>query len=181
MTLLRSEMFCVVIAVVFMFRAASPAFGQLPGNREFGSILNNDASNIMYAGTGADTTPDEFRKGVGHLLDARPGLLAQSSGQSDLVFYRSNVATPFSKYVEETNRMVPAMRRFAELGTDPLQLTIEVCRQRGVPIVVSYRINAEDMGPRGGAKAGRCCRSRSPATRRSPPWNWNNIGARPGT
>ena len=121
----------------------------LPGNRHFGSILNNDASNIMYAGSGEDMTPEEYRKGVGHLLDAKPGLLAQSIGQPDPVFYQSEVATPYNKYGPETNRMVPSMRVLAAKGTDPLALTAEVCRQRGVPIVASYRMNAEDMGPGG--------------------------------
>ncbi len=146
----RPEFIVIAVAVTTMLHVGGcRASGKLPGNREFGSILNNDASNIMYAGTGADTTPDEFRKGVGHLLDAKPGLLAQSIGQPDPVFYQSKVATPFSKYVEQTNRMVPAMRALAAQGTDPLALTAEVCRQRGVPVVASFRMNAEDMGPRG--------------------------------
>ena len=69
--------------------------GGLPDNKHFGSILNNDATNIMYAGTGKNMTADEYRKGVGHLLDAKPGVLAQSIGQPDPVFYRSKVATPW--------------------------------------------------------------------------------------
>ena len=133
-----------MVAVV-QLGCAAPKF---PDNRGFGSILNNDATNIMYASTGADTTPEEFRRGIGFLLDARPGLLAQSTGQPDPVFYRSQVATPFSEYVEETNRVVPAMRALAAAGTDPLQLAVEVCRERGIPVVASYRMNSEDFGPR---------------------------------
>lgn len=36
---------------------------ELPNNRRFGSILNNDTSNIMYAGTGENMMPKECRKG----------------------------------------------------------------------------------------------------------------------
>jgi len=128
------------------------ATGGLPDNKQLGSILNNDATNIMYSGTGKNMTADEYRKGVGHLLDAKPGVLAQSIGQPDPVFYRSKVATSFSKYVgpiHPNNRAVPALIALAEQGTDPLALTVEVCRQRGVPVVASFRMNAEDMG-RGG-------------------------------
>jgi len=70
------------------------ATGGLPDNKQFGSILNNDATNIMYAGTGENMTVEEYRKGVDHLLDAKPGVLAQSIGQPDPVFYQSKVATP---------------------------------------------------------------------------------------
>jgi hypothetical protein len=37
-----------------------------------------------------------------------------------------------------------AMRRLVSMGTDPLTLSIEVCRERGVFILASYRMNAED-------------------------------------
>ena len=37
-----------------------------------------------------------------------------------------------------------AMRRLEAFGTDPLALTIEVCRRRGVFAVASYRMNSND-------------------------------------
>ena len=150
---LGSIIFAVVITAM-LHVGTRGASAELPGNRHFGSILNNDATNIMYAGTGENMTPDEYRKGVGHLLDAKPGVLAQSIGQPDPVFYRSKVATRWDKYwgaemgVHLTNRAAPAIRALAAQDTDPLALTVEVCRQRGVPIVASFRMNAEDMAVR---------------------------------
>jgi len=147
----------VVVVAVFaalLHGGVSSASAELPGNRQFGTILNNDATNIMYAGTGEDMTPDEYRNGVHRLLDAKPGVLAQSIGQPDPVFYRSKVATRWDKYwkaemgVHATNMAAPAVRALAAQGTDPLALTVEVCRQRGVPIVASFRMNGEDMATR---------------------------------
>ena len=146
----------IVVAVfaTLLHGGVSSASAELPGNRQFGTILNNDATNIMYAGTGEDMTPDEYRNGVHHLLDAKPGILAQSIGQPDPVFYRSKVATRWDKYwkaemgVHATNITAPAMRALAAHNTDPLALTVEVCRQRGVPIVASFRMNAMDLATR---------------------------------
>jgi hypothetical protein len=127
-------------------------------SRQLGSILNNDTNNILYAGSGPRTTPDEYKKAVMHLLDTQPGLLAQNVGMPDPVIYRTQVATAWDKYTagviqtiwpetpeEDAQRQPEAMRRLFEAGTDPLTLTIEACRERGVPIVASYRMNAEDF------------------------------------
>ena len=128
-------------------------------NKRLGTIQNNDVNNILHAGSGKDMTPDEYRIAVGHLLDGGPDVLAQDVGLPDPVTYRSNVATTWDKHhVEVTaatwpeDRAVPegavneadAILRLFEAGTDPLQLTIETCRARGVAILASYRMNAED-------------------------------------
>jgi len=130
---------------------------QLPGNKQIGSILNNDIDNIFAALSGAETTPAEYKKAVGHLLETQPGLLAQNVGMPDPVIYRSKVATTLEKYYNEVVTAVwgaeaaagdPAaacMKALLDAGTDPLTITIEACRERGVPILASYRMNAEDF------------------------------------
>ena len=123
-----------------------------------GTILNNDIDNILTAGSGPKTTPDEYQKSVMHLLDTKPGVLVQNVGMPDPVAYRTQVATPWDRYIaevtksvwpetaeEDAERQPEALRRLFEAGTDPLTLTIEACRERGVPIVASYRMNAEDF------------------------------------
>jgi hypothetical protein len=126
--------------------------------RKLGSILNNDINNILYAISTELTAPQEYSKAVGHLLDTEPGVLAQNVGMPDPVLYPSDVATSWEKYHAEVCRTVwptmdaaaaghqgLVMRRLREAGTDPLTLTIQMCRQRQVPVVASYRMNAEDM------------------------------------
>src|SRR5438445_10410098 len=61
-------------------------------NKSLGSILNNDINNILGVLSGAKTTPAEYKKAVLHLLDAKPGVLAQNVGMPDPVIYRSQVA-----------------------------------------------------------------------------------------
>ena len=128
---------------------------RLPGNRRLGSILNNDTNNILNASSGEKITAGEYKKAVLHLLDARPGVLAQNVGMPDPVIYRSKVATTWDKYHAQVvkdvfgaknDRQASAMRKLLELGTDPLKITIEACRARDVLIVASYRMNAEDFG-----------------------------------
>ncbi|MCK4590497.1 MAG: hypothetical protein KAT86_01985, partial [Candidatus Latescibacteria bacterium] len=112
-------------------------------SRQLGSILNNDINNILYAGSGPQTTPAEYKKAVMHLLDTQPGVLAQNVGMPDPVIYRTQVATTWDKYVGEVKKTVwpeiaeaeaqyeaVAVRRLFEAGTDPLTLTIEACRER---------------------------------------------------
>jgi len=128
---------------------------KLPGNKKLGSILNNDINNILWALSGSKTTPAEYKKAVLYLLDTKPGVLAQNVGMPDPVIYRSNVATTWDKYYAEVHKKIwpsaklsgedSAIVRLFEQGTDPLILTIEACRERGIPIVVSYRMNAEDF------------------------------------
>jgi hypothetical protein len=66
-------LFALTLIAAVLHAGVRGVCAELPGNRQFGSILNNDATNIMYAGTAADMTPNEYRKGVDHLLDAQPG------------------------------------------------------------------------------------------------------------
>ena len=112
-------------------------------NRKLGSILNNDINNILFAVSGAGTTPAEYRKAVDHLLDTKPGVLAQNVGMPDPIIYRSNVATTWDKYVG--GEQAQAQADLFAAGTNPLAITIEACRERDVMIVASYRMNAEDF------------------------------------
>ena len=126
--------------------------------KQLGSIFNNDINNILCAISGPQTTPAEYKKAVIHLLDAKPGVLAQNVGMPDPVTYRTQVATTWDKYIPEVIKTIwpetpeeqaqwqsAGMRRLLEAETDPLTLTIEACRERSVPIVASYRMNAEDF------------------------------------
>ncbi|MSO21750.1 MAG: hypothetical protein EXQ58_00545 [Acidobacteria bacterium] len=135
---------------------------QVPSGKKLRTICNNDIDNILWALPGEDTTAEQYRHVVDCMLDARPGVLAQNVGLPDPVIYRSKVATSFDKYLVEVTKRVPSwqsyiefattgaarqaavMRKLLRLGTDPLALTIEVCRKRGVPLVASYRMNSED-------------------------------------
>ncbi|MFH1008463.1 MAG: hypothetical protein V1800_13335 [Candidatus Latescibacterota bacterium] len=126
--------------------------------RKLGSIMNNDSTNILMSSVGAEITPAEYKKAVGHLLDARPGVLAQAVGMPDPVIYRTQVATTWDKYTGAVSQVIwpdkteqqalghaDAMRSLLRAGTDPLTLTVEACRERGVPVLASYRMNAEDF------------------------------------
>ncbi len=110
--------------------------------KQLGTIFNNDGNNILYAFSGAEITVEEYKRAVRRLLEAQPGVLAQHVGQPDPVIYRTKVATSIDKH--GTGRDSQAMGKLLKLGTDPLTLTIEVCREQGVPIVASYRMNGED-------------------------------------
>ncbi|MFN0169158.1 MAG: hypothetical protein ACKV22_22265 [Bryobacteraceae bacterium] len=129
----------------------------LPSNRRFGSILNNDINNILIACSGARTTRAEYAKAVEALLLGKPGVLAQNVGMPDPVIYKTAVATTFDKHIVEATRQTwptskpsgaeaqaGVMAALFSAGTDPLRITVEVCRKHGVPIVASYRMNAED-------------------------------------
>ena len=117
--------------------------------RKLRVILNMDDSARLARSPGRDITAQWHRDDLlQELIVTRPGVYAQCVGFPDPVIYRSKVATTMDKYIEIYTKdpRGPAMRRLLELGTDPLELVVEVCRQRGVPIVASYRMNAEDMG-----------------------------------
>ena len=127
-------------------------------NRALGSVLNNDINNILWACSGAEITPEEYQRAVFGLLDAGPGVLAQNVGMPDPVLYRSRVATTWDTYhtevlqkvwpdlsPEEARKESDAMQTLMAADTDPLSLTIACCRERGVPVVASYRMNAEDF------------------------------------
>ena len=126
--------------------------------RGLGSIFNNDINNILHASAGDAITVAQYSGAVHAILDHRPGLLAQNVGMPDPVIYPSAVATGWEVYHAEISRELwpeqepgvaereaGALRRLAALGTDPLQLTIDACRQRHTPVVASYRMNAEDF------------------------------------
>ncbi len=136
--------------------AGEPAGRALSG-RNLGTIFNNDINNILYALNGKKSSPQEYQRVVNVLLDLKPGVLAQNVGLPDPVIYRTKVATTFDKYLlevskatwpkdsdEGTVRQRDLMARMLQEGTDPLTVTIEACRKRGIPIVASYRMNAED-------------------------------------
>lgn len=126
--------------------------------KKLGSILNNDINNILFAISEEETAPEEYRKAVLHLLGAAPGVLAQNVGMPDPVIYRTEVATTWDKYHGEVRRAVwpdaeadeaehetRVMCQILAAATDPLTLTIEACREHGVLVLASYRMNAEDM------------------------------------
>ena len=124
----------------------------------FRSIFNNDINNILIASSGADITPAEYQRAVYAILDGQPGLLAQNVGLPEAVIYPTSVATTYDKYLEEVTpiahpvhrdspyaaRQSQALKKLFGIGTDPLSLTIEACRKRSIPIVASFRMNAED-------------------------------------
>lgn len=140
----------VAFVVLWLFFAKSAAWAAAaelpPDNRQLRSIFNNDADNILYAMDSAKTAAEivaDYRAALEPILEARPGVFAQNVGNPDPVIYRSRVATPWSKYVG--GHSAESMTKMVAAGTDPLQVTIEECRSRGVPIIVSYRMNAEDF------------------------------------
>ncbi|MFA6239623.1 MAG: hypothetical protein WC655_01765 [Candidatus Hydrogenedentales bacterium] len=150
----------VVIASLLVCSGAYPAEagGEALQGKKLGTIFNNDINNILWMSTGKDISEDEYRYAVMRILDLGPGVFAQNVGMPDPVIYRSTVATTWDKYhaevtkavwpetkPEDAERQAGAMRRLLELGTDPLTITIQACRERGVPIVASYRMNAEDF------------------------------------
>ncbi len=129
-------------------------------NRTLGTIHNNNVNNILAWSSGVGMTPAEYREAVDHLLDGKPGLLAQNVGIPDPVIYRSDVATRWDAHLVEVSRMTwpkqapddaqrqaGAMAKLVSAGTDPLQLTIEACRARGTPVVAGYRMNEEQWYP----------------------------------
>ncbi len=121
--------------------------------RKLDTIQNNDSNNIIHQGSGQDMTPDEYRRAVHHLLDGEPSALAQCVGMPDPVTYETKVATTWDKHIVETSlmewgdrggpeqikrsagRQADAVAKLRSMGTDPLELTIEVCRERGVLIL----------------------------------------------
>ena len=84
-------------------------------------------------------------------------MLAQNVGMPDPVIYHTQVATTWDKHHNqvvaavwgkekaEKDTQAACMKALLEAGTDPLALTIEACRERGVKVVASYRMNAEDF------------------------------------
>lgn len=124
-----------------------PAVAELPeSNRAFRTIFNNDTDNILYAldsGRSPQNIVADYRRAIAQIAESRPGIMAQNVGNPDPVIYRSREATAWSKYIDGPVSI--SMNKMIEAGTDPLQVTIEVCREHGVPVVASYRMNAEDF------------------------------------
>ena len=129
----------------------------VPDNRRFGTIFNNDGNNILLGLDGRRATVDDYRAAVFAILDSRPGILAQCVGGPEAVLYPTKVDTRFHIYLVEVSaktwpdagterfqRQCDVMERLNELGTDPFSITIKCCRERGVPVLASYRMNAED-------------------------------------
>ena len=129
--------------------------------RKLGTIFNDDTTNMCFGNAQADCTQEQYKKTVLTLLrEGKPGVFAFDVGQSESVYYRSEVATYRSKYYEkvcaalaasdfvspETPRIISdMMEAFAAQGTDILQLTIEACHEANVPVIASYRMGAEDF------------------------------------
>jgi len=115
-------------------------------NRAFRTIFNNDTDNVLYA-TDSGKSPQhviaDYRRAITQIAEARPGIMAQNVGNPDPVIYRSAEATAWSKYLDGPVSI--SMNKMIEAETDPLQVTVEVCHEHGVPVVASYRMNAEDF------------------------------------
>ena len=153
---------CVVPALLCVLSAACgwPVESDQPQieGKKLGTVFNNDINNILWMSTAKAVTAEEYRCAVMRILDLSPGVFAQNVGMPDPVIYRSKVATTWDKYhaqvtkavwpetsEEDAERQAAAMRRLLELDTDPFTITIQACRERGVPILASYRMNAEDF------------------------------------
>lgn len=144
-----------LVGVMFPLGIAS---GQAPrSGKNLGTIYNNDIDGTVWqmGQYQEQMTPAVYTQHVNRKLDGRPGVFAQNVGLPDGVIYPTNVGTNFSKYVDEVaeltwpnNKNLPSegtvLNKLYEAGTDPLTLTIEACRKRGVLIVADYRMNAED-------------------------------------
>ena len=131
----------------------------LPGNREWGTVFNNDINNILNALDARKPVAQiaaDYCRALREILDAGPGVFAQNVGMPDAVIYSSDVATTWDRYFEEVFRATwpdaeydpNEAQAFASLmtaGCGPFALTIEACRERGIPVVADYRMNAEDF------------------------------------
>ncbi len=124
--------------------------------KHLGTIFNNDVG-ITFVLDEKTFTPADYLNVVDALLNLQPGVLAQSVGFPDPVTYPSRVATSFDKYLAEVDDLVwpgkdhslhlrqnENQRKLFALGTDPLKLTIEACRKRGILILADFRMNGED-------------------------------------
>ena len=131
---------------------------ETPHMPTYGSIFNNDINNILYSLDGAVSGPASYVGAVDAILDMRPGVLAQSVGLPEAVLYPSRVATTFDRHLVEVSRDTwpeadgqgaarqrDGLRALFDCGTDPLTLTIQACRRRAIPVVASFRMNAEDF------------------------------------
>lgn len=130
--------------------AVLPSVKLSDDNRAFGTIFNNDTNNVLYAldeGEPAETIIATYRSAIRQIAEARPGIMAQNVGNPDPVIYRSQEATAWSKYIKGHESII--MNKMLDAGTDPFQVTIDVCKEMGIPVVASYRMNAEDFYEQG--------------------------------
>lgn len=152
----------LAMAAVPLLTKSTPVSAiRIPHNKKLGSIFNRDINGLLVSSSGGETTPEEYRNMVLALLEAKPHVLAKNVGMPDPVIYRSQVATSWDKHIVEVSlrtwpkedpktieegaaRQAQAVIQLARHGTDALALTIEACRKRGVLVVASYRMNAED-------------------------------------
>lgn len=151
---LQSSM-AISVAASVEARAALPAKRFVFTNRKLGTIYNNDPDNLLYGClANGQVLASDFRAAVGFMLDGKIQVLAQEVGLPDPVLYPTKVGTTWDKYLAEVSRKTwpnspddtlgSALAKFLAAGHDPLALTIEVCRKRGVAFVAAYRMNAED-------------------------------------
>jgi hypothetical protein len=154
----------VVVLFWAAFSAAAepqnaPAKKLLTG-KNLGWIFNNDNSSSWEALSGDDSTHEEFKNIVRQMLDTNPGVFAQCAGCIDPTCYPSKYAT-WGKKAEEYDREVRVAantedvnlgtsqeqerrkniaRKWREPGKDSISLTLEVCRERRIPMVISFRM-----------------------------------------
>ena len=130
----------------------------LPDNRRLGTIFNNDINNIIL-GMGTTGTVDTYRQALDAILAAQPGVFAQNVGLPEALLYPTDVDNMLDKHLVEVAKQAwpgreqvvanaeaqaTFLRQVRAAGTDLLTVTIEACRQRSVPVVADYRMNAED-------------------------------------
>ncbi len=130
----------------------------LPDNRRLGTIFNNDINNIII-GMGTTGTIDTYRQALDAILAAQPGVFAQNVGLPEALLYPTDVDNMLDKHLVEVAKQAwpgrqqavanaesqaAFLRQARAAGTDLLTVTIEACRQRSVPVVADYRMNAED-------------------------------------
>lgn len=85
--------FALLALLVTRGCVTAPLQDGLPGNTNLGSVFNDDGANFLERLWADETTPNQYRKAVDRLLDARPGVLAMCMGLPDPVWYSSKVAT----------------------------------------------------------------------------------------
>ena len=124
------------------------AFDKRLTGKRLRTIFNSDESNVTMAMDPNTAKPADCRNVIHAILNLGPGVLSQCVGLPDCVIYRSKVATPFTKYAAEvaggSDRHATVTGKLHAAGTDILQLAVEACHERGVPLVASYRMNSED-------------------------------------
>jgi len=73
--------------------ATHPTGGNMPDNKNLGTIFNSDINGLLIHSTGKNATPTEYKSLVLDMLDMEMDVLAQNVGLPDPVIYRSQIAT----------------------------------------------------------------------------------------